>query len=205
MEKRITEKAGLIIKDYLKKYPQCTEAWLLLATIECNPPLEMADEVAKYINPILEYDPTNAYALLLLAHAQYYFTGIIEPETYEKLCSIKNESSEVMAMVEVAKARYFEGKNILEYEKAIKKSIEYSSEQTTNFSMLGKLYLEQGKIVTGKQMIKKGLNNVKKIITVADAIEQDYDPVSIENLFDYYYKGIEMMEFIHNELKWLSE
>jgi len=187
------EQAENILLEYLKDHMTDTNAWLLLTTIECNPPLYDYDRITHYAGHVLSYDPANAYALLFLAFADHYLHGAIKAETYDKLCLGKSDDPETMAMIEVAKSRYFEYSNVKKYEEALKKSIEYSQSQQINLSKLGALYIEQGKIEEGKSLIKQAINNVK-------STNQNCDPTSMEGWYNYYYKGIEVISWTYNYL-----
>ncbi len=193
------EKAQKLLLDHLQNNPKDTEALLLLIRIECNAPLEYPGLIEEYANRILAYDTYNPYALLFLAYAQYYLMGGIDEATYTKLCLAKSSDPEMMAMIEVAKARYFESKNDTKnFEESLKRSINYSPYQQTNFSMLGKHFIKQGKLEEGKRLIAHGLKSVKRVIA-DERIE--YDPTNIEDHFNYYYKGTDVMEWTYKELK----
>ncbi len=138
------EAAQALLMEYLKTHPQNTQAWLLLATIESNPPLEDAERIAHYAQHILSYDPLNIYALLLCVYADCYGFGRSNVELYQKLCKLPIKNKKLMAMLEVAKAFYLEYTNQKEYENVLKKSIEYHP-LISNLRMLGNLYMEQGK------------------------------------------------------------
>jgi hypothetical protein len=174
-----------LLLEYLKDHSKDTEAWLLLTMIECNPPLYDYDRIAQYTHHILSYDPSNAYASLFLSYADYYLHGQIKVDTYNKLCLAKDNDPEIMAMIEVAKARYFESNDAEKCELALKKSIEYSSTQVTNFRMLGELYIKQGKLEKGKQLVEYGLSNDDKVVPA----NYEYDPVSIQGFFEEFFAG----------------
>lgn len=76
---------------------------------------------------------------------------------------------------------------------ALQKSISYSQQQTLNYIYLGKWYMSNGKSDLGKELIKKGLHNVKKITTFDDNPD-GYDPLSIIDLFNEFYTGTQMSE-----------
>ena len=185
------EEAQQLLLRYLTDNPKDTEAWLLLIRIECNPPLYYPDLIIQYSNKILEYEPNNALAVLFIAYAEYYLLGGISADTYSKLNHAKSDDVELMAMIEIAKSRYFEQiKDIDNFEKALKKSIEYSDKQTLNFYSLGILYLNKGRIEEGRKLIEKGLKNVKRIFPVASNDFSDneiYDPTNFDALFNEFY------------------
>jgi len=175
-----------LLLEYLKDHSKDTEAWLLLTRIECNSTLYDYDRIAQYTNNILSYDPSNAYASLFLSYADYYLHER-KVDTYNKLCLAQNDNLEIMAMIEVAKARYFEDNDSEKCELALKKSIEYSSTQVINFCMLGQLYIKQGNIAEGKKLIESGLSNVRRIASPENCHE--YDPVSIQGFLNEFFAG----------------
>ena len=192
------EQVETILLEHLKTHAKDTDAWLLLTRIECNAPLYDYDRIAHYIGHVLSYDPTNAYALLFLAYADYYLHGQIDADTYTRLCLAKNDNSEIMAMIEVAKARYFESFNEKKYQEALEKSVHYSLKQRINCSNLGILYFNQGKIQEGKDLIQQALKNVKEVFP-SDNVT--YDPTSIEGLLDEFYAGTIISEGAYAHLK----
>ncbi len=180
--------------QHVKINPHDTDAWLLLMRIECNSPLEDPSYITNYAKAVLAYDNHNAYALLFLAYAQYYMLGGIESETYTLLCAADDPNPEIMAMIEIAKAHYWENKEkSSNFVEALQKSISYSHQQAFNYIYLGKWYMSNGKSDLGKEYIKKGLHNVKKITTFDDTPD-GYDPLSIIDLFNEFYTGTQMSE-----------
>jgi len=186
------EKAETILLEYLKNHLTDTDAWLLLTRIECNSPFDDHDRITHYAGHVLSYDPTNAYALLFLAYADYYLHGEIEADTFSKLCLAKNDDPEIMAMIEVAKARYFESFNKTKYEQALQKSVDYSLNQQTNCTALGIIYWNQGKKKEGLYLIKKGIANTK--------VSDYWDSSEMECWLNYYYKGTQVTQSQYDHL-----
>jgi len=185
------EQAEEILLNYLKEHPHDTEAWLMLMMIEWTPPLEDLERIIKWARAILAYDPTNAYAFLVLAEAHWFYGGITE-DIYVQLDTAKNDDPNVMAMIEIAKAKYLEYKEGAEdeYERVLKKSIEYGPEQARNYHMLGKLYIKQGKIKEGEEVLKKGLENEEKAKLLYGDSEDEYDPTSLTQFLNEWYTGL---------------
>ena len=189
------ERAETILLEYLKDHMTDTDAWLLLTRIECNS--ESHDRITHYAGHVLSYDPTNAYALLFLAYADYYLHGEIEPDTFSKLCLAKNDDPEIMAMIELAKARYFYSFDKKKYQEMLEKSVAYSSNQQKNCSELGIVYWNQGKKKEGLHLIKKGVANAKA---------SDYwDSSEMECWLNYYYKGTQVTQSQYDYLLSLCE
>ena len=180
------EQAQNMLLEHLKNNPQDTDAWLLLICIECSPPFDYPDTIIEYCNHILSYDPSNPYALLFLSYADYYVMGNSNKELYDKLCMVQSDNKEIKAMVEIAKARYLEFRDIKKFEEALKKSIEYCHNFRTNLCMLGLFYLEQGDI-KGLRLFKQGLENIRQVATPSST--HVYDPTSIKDFLDEFFAG----------------
>lgn len=173
-----------------------TDAWLLLARLECNPPLYDQDRIIHYAQHVLSYDPSNAYALLLWSYADHHLMGNEDDNLYERLCMAHSDNNEIMSMVEVAKAWHFELRNINKYEKALKKSIEYCSTHTKNQYMLGELYMKQGKTTEGQAHIERGHQNIKILNKCENIDNWKLDYVTIESLLDEFFSGIDTNDII---------
>lgn len=182
------DKAQEILLNYLKNSPKDTDAWLLLLRLEYSGN-EDPEKMAKYANQILAYDPENAAALLFLSFTDYYSFGSTDNTLYSKLIKAKASDYEMLAMLEIAKARYFKKRDIAKYEACLKQSIRYSSSQRINYCMLGELYIKQKKdykqILEGAELIKRGLSNVKLI---GDETTP-YDPTSVSDFFAEFFSG----------------
>lgn len=181
------EKAEKILINYLKDHPQDTQAWLLLIKIECNPPFDDYDRIVHYANHILSYDFSNAYALLFLSYADYNMMGNSDENLYSRLCMAHNDNAEIMSMIEIAKARYFETRDPVKYEEALKKSIKYCPKYVENFFLLGNLYIQQGKKTEGNFLIEQGVKNITEAVTPETAC--NYDPTSIDEFLAEFFAG----------------
>jgi len=133
-----TEKAYIeaeeILLHYLESNRNDIEGWLLLTRIEWNSPLQDPFRIIEYTNNIFALEPLHPYALLFVAEAYYAFLGEIDSVTLEKLHQINVEDGEIMAMIEIAKARYFEHKDKHQYQQALERSVQYSMNQQINCS-----------------------------------------------------------------------
>lgn len=187
------EQAESILLAYLEKNPKDTLGWLLLIRIECNGVLYDHERIIEYATNILSYDPNNPYAILFLAYVHYYLLGHIDNSTYKRLCHAKSGDLEVLAMIEVAKAHFFENIDKEKYRQSLEKSIEYSQHQQVNFSMLAQYYLEIGDYGQALPLFKRGIENVK-------GVDNPYNPTSIEGFFDEIYKGIDISQKSYAEL-----
>lgn len=195
------EKAQEILMDYLKDNLQDTEAWLLLTRIECNSPFDDPERIIHYANHVLAYDPSNVYALLFWSYADYYLMGSSDDRLYDQLCMAHSTDPEIMSMIELAKARYFEQRNIKKCEDALKTSIEYCQNHVRNFCMLGEVCLEQGKIVEARCWIEQGLKNIKQVVTSESSYK--HDPVSITKFLEEFFAGTSIGIVEHGQLRLL--
>ncbi|MCX5924857.1 MAG: hypothetical protein NT124_00975 [Candidatus Dependentiae bacterium] len=188
------EQAQQLLMNHLTINQYDTEAWLLLARLECNPPFYDQDRIIHYVQHVLSYDPSNAYALLLWAYVDHYLMGNSDDDFYDKLCMAHSDDWEIMSMLELAKARYFELRDSKKCEEALKKSIEYCSTHAMNFYMLGKMYVKQGKIKEGNLLIEHGLQNIQRLRRCQDVDTWQLDYVSIQGLLDEFFSGISTNE-----------
>jgi hypothetical protein len=172
-----------ILLAYLESNRNDIDGWLLLTRIEWNSPLQDPFRIIEYTNNIFTLEPLHPYALLFVAEAYDAFLGEIDSATLEKLYQVNVEDGEIMAMIEIAKARYFEHKDKHQYQQALERSVQYSMNQQINCADLGLLYFNQGKQELGKSLIKRAIGNVKNQGT------EKWDAFSMECWFDYYYKG----------------
>lgn len=190
------EAAQQLLMNHLITNQYDTDAWLILARLECNAPFYDQDRIIHYAQHVLSYDPSNAYALLLWSYADHHLMGNCDDNFYDQLCMAYDNDKEIMSMIEVAKAWHFELRNVKKYEKALKKSIEYCSTHVINFHMLGNLYIKQGKITEGQSLIERGFQNIKKLRKCENVGDWDVDCVTIESLLDEFFSGIDTSDIV---------
>ena len=70
--------------------------------------MEDPELFVKYLNEVLKYDPTNVYATLILAYTEDIFWRGITDSVFEKLNNLSSKDPEIISMIELAKARYYE-------------------------------------------------------------------------------------------------
>lgn len=189
------ERAEAMLIEYLKVNPEDTDAWLMLIMIEWTPPLEDSERIIQWANNILAYDPVNARGLLVLAEAYVAFRGGINATIYKQLSNACSNDSNLMAMIEVAKAKYLERQEGAEkeYEDVLIKSINYGPLQERNHSMLGEFYLKQGKVDEGKKLIKKAEENSERARILH---KYSYDVTSLTNFLNEFYTGLQSAELV---------
>jgi hypothetical protein len=189
------EYAQQILMDHLITHPQDTDAWLLLIRIECNTPFDDPERIMHYVQHVLSYDPSNAYALLYWSYADYFLMGNLNNELYDNLCMAQSDDIEIMSMIEVAKARYFQHRDPRKYEEALKKSIEYCSTHVTNCRKLGRLYIRQGRIQEGEFLVDQSLQNSENTQNIKRAfnhseVTRGVRCTNLRYLLDKFFAGI---------------
>jgi tetratricopeptide (TPR) repeat protein len=191
-EKSLLEAENILLR-YLEQYPQDTQAWLLLTRIEWNTPLEDPERIIEYANNVLTYDSLNYYALLFLAQTYQTFLGGISDEVFAQLCSFENDDFEVMAMIELAKSRYFKHRDTKKYQNTLEQSVKYSYNQGLNCKGLGLLCYQEGNFERARTLIAQALKNVK-------TVDARWDESSIDYWCDYYYKGTQITQWQYDDL-----
>lgn len=163
-EKIASEMESLLL-EYLEKNPQDTEMWFKLIMVEMTITFRDYDRIEKYTTAILEYDKDNILSLLILAESQRAYRGGIKDDIFIRLqdaCHTTTDK-ELLSMIYLAIAWYCKYKDEKEYEQALLKSIDYCSKHAYNYELLGRLYLETGRITEGKKMINCALANTQNI------------------------------------------
>jgi len=159
--------------------------------LEFTPPWEDPELLSKYLNEIFKYDPDNIYATLILACTQDVFWGEITDTVFEKLNNLSSENSEILSMIELAKAWYYKCKDNNElYKKHLLSSISYCNKHVLNYTELADLYAEKRKKNEAKKLAQKALNNVKVVYTQNSIT----DITDIEEFINEYFKGIHITE-----------
>jgi len=176
-----------LIEEYLEKNPEDTDARLRLAMLEFTPPWEDPEVISTYLNEIFKYDPDNIYATLILACIQNTLWGKITDPVFKKLNNLSSKNSEIISMIELAKAWYYKYKNNNElYEKHLLSSISYCNKHVGNYRALGYLYTQKGEKNKAKKFARKALHNVKVIY---DENSRITDITDVEKFINEYIKG----------------
>lgn len=149
----------------------------------------------RWFDKLRLFGVSTTYSLLIMAYPK------IDGPLYGVLMKYpaEDDCSDLRSAIELVKARYLKERgDISRYESALLKSIEYGDYQVNNNAMLGKLYLEQGRIDEGKQLIKRALDNVKLIYT--DENKTLFDKYDIDEFLNVHYRGIYITQEKYNEL-----
>lgn len=195
IQENITEIEN-ILKNYLVEQPQDTDIWLRLALLYLfgwhkREPVESIQCLNNIL--ILSNDCDNIQAVLMLAFIESHSFGENRPfgqmqeSTFEALCRLQTNDSEVLSMIAYAKSFYYKKKDLVRYKQHLLKSIAYCDTHVNNLLVLGRYYLKKREFKKGKELIEKALRNIKGIYDV----DIEYtDITDVSEFFNYYYKGI---------------
>lgn len=195
-----------LLKNYLEEHPRDTQMWLRLTLLYYTPYFDKyPPDVFSCLNKILEYDPENIYANIMVAFFHDAFRGLIPDEVFQKLNALKTNNLEDFAMLEMVKALYFRDKDFIlkrndskEYEQCLQKAILLDPTIVDPYVFLGRLYLEQGKFTLAKEYLEKGLERVINP-DIKENIEKDI--TSYEKFFNYFIKGTHLTSSIYKSIK----
>ena len=196
-EDYLTQAQDILLK-HLKDQPKDTDAWILLTRIECNFPFYDPDRIKQYTDAVFSYDKGNVYALLFRSYMDYYILGSSDDLLIDKLLQVKSDNKELLSLIEIAKARYWECRNKQEYERCLLRSIELCKDYVTNYEMLGIFYIKQGKYAGGIALIKQALFNVDRVFTPENAL--GCSPADMDCFLKEFFSGLTMNFLIYNEL-----
>jgi hypothetical protein len=175
------EKAEILMDSYLEQHPTDTYMWFRLAILVYWPPIADYIKAMNCMKRILSYDPNNAYAVVVLTtFLKYNMT--IDNECFGILCNIQTNDKEIQAMIELAKAWYFEGNNNAYFEH-IKKARSLWQEHAKEF--LAKYSCDN----RDQNLNERVRANLQKLCK--DYPTEPYDPLSIEQFLN---------EFVRSEL-----
>jgi len=181
-----------LIDEYLTKNPEDTGIRLRLVMLEFTPPWEDSELLVKYLNKILEYDPDNIYTTLILAYTQDLFWGGITDKIFAKLNNLSSKNFEILSMIELAKAWYYEEKNNNEfYEKHLLNSIRYCNKHVRNYKALANFYAQNRKNNDSKKFAQKAIHNVQVIFNenYYSTNTTDTDITDVEDFINERFKG----------------
>jgi len=175
-----------LLDEYLTKNPQDTDVRLRLVMLEYTPGWEDPELLSKYLNEIFKYDPDNIYATLILACTQEIFWGEITDKVFEKLNNLSSKNPEILSMIELAKAWYYQCKNNdMLYEKHLLSSIRYCNKHVSNYRALAYFYAQKEKKNEIKKFARKALHNVQVVYTRGSIT----DITDVEKFINEYFKG----------------
>ena len=149
------------IEFYLKREPHDEDMWIKYALFEAGMPLKDTSKAVEILGGLINYNPNNVKAMLIMADLQSLDLGGVDNKLFEKLTQAKVENKEDTAMIALVISWFYSQKdNEYNEEKWLKKSILLGPKLSYNFILLGKLYFEKGDEEKGKHYMKIGLNNI---------------------------------------------
>lgn len=154
-----------IILDYLSKQPSDVDLWVKLMLIQSIPPRADYIAIKDCTNIVFMYDSFNIPALLILMYGYYYLIRSPDEEyPIQRLFDAKSEDKELSAMLEIAKAQWYDEQNNQDlYEHCLLTSINSCQSFAYPYISLGLFYIDNNMISEGKEFLRLGLANVKKI------------------------------------------
>jgi len=180
-----------LIDEYLKKNPTDTDIRLRLVMLEYAPGWEDPELLSKYLNEIFKYDPDNIYATLILACTQDIFWGEITDTVFKKLNNLSSKNVEILSMIELAKAWYYQCKSNDElYEKHLRSSINYCNKHVKNYRTLAYFYTQKEKKDEAKKFAQNAIDNVQVIYARGSAT----DITDVEDFINERLKGTHITE-----------
>ncbi|WP_134910352.1 hypothetical protein [Paenibacillus sp. IHB B 3084] len=99
-------------------------------------------------------------------------------------------------------AWHYKGTDICKFDSLLNESIQECPKHITNFTDLGKHYLDKGDKELGKTLIWKGVSNVKLIYKDSNI---DYDPLDIVRFVNERITGVFMTENMYHSLNKLIQ
>lgn len=185
-------------EQYLEVDPENIEIRFQYSIFLYEPPIADPYKALEYLNSILEYDPQNVFALLLMVYFNDFSLGGIEETLFQKLCSVNTNDSNILSMVELAKAWYFQWTDINKYEQSLLKSIYHGSKNVNSYVYLAELYIKQNKISQAHELLKIAISNVSTTLTTQDCLESGLQ--TLNDFLNERYKGIRKTEIIYDSI-----
>ncbi len=172
-------------KKYLTIHPFDTEIWTKFALLFLQLPKDEINAMG-CLQKILEYDPKNVIAKILLACFADYALYVDKP-IFEIVYSIKTTNQEFLSIIEIEKSWYYSYTDHKMYKKVLLRSIDYCDSFVLNYKLLGLHYLcEEKDIKKARYCFQKALNNIQYVYTM----NEHYDPLNIAEFFNERLKGI---------------
>ena len=163
--------------------------WLSLAVVIIQPPFGDEETGIFFVKKALSIDHNNPEALIVLAHIYEYQLGGIDDMLLHQIKNLHTGSNEINSMLKyVASWSYRENKkdNPKEEERLLKESILLCNRHVWNYEHLAELYFKQKRYLEVNSLLRKALNNIKKVYSDND----DYDITDINEFINERIKGI---------------
>jgi tetratricopeptide (TPR) repeat protein len=214
------EDAERLLESYLEKNPNDIDMLMRHAVFVLYPPIYNETKSINSLTKILQIDPDNIDAILFLACITHYDFPDIRDEAkiLEMLSSIKTNDTEKLSMIELAKSWmycsieednyiklngnlddfYKTPENYIQYESALKKSIEFYPYHVLNYKHLAHLYNTCNRKRESIELLKTAIKNVATICQKNNCDERDW--TSIQEYFDELVKGTPPSDSLYESL-----
>jgi len=184
------------VELYLKENPEDEDMWLKYALFEAEMPLKDTQKAVNILRKLINYNPNNIKAMLIMADLMNLELGGVDNELLEKLINAKSSNKEEAAMLALTISLFYSKKaDEVNEEKWLKKSILLDQKLSCSFTRLGELYFRQGNKKRGRQYIKIGLDNI--LLQPHDHLDE------IDEYINEFVKGInstsEYIEYMKEE------
>lgn len=157
------EKAEEIIEKKLENDKNNTDLWISLAVTELCVPLVDYVKSIECIKRIFDMDKNNITAIILECCINYFHLGGIDKKVFNKLKLININNKEILSVIKYIMSWYYESKNVNKEKKLLKESIDLCNNYVMNYERLGRIYIIEGDIDKGKELIKKAIDNIQLI------------------------------------------
>ena len=210
------DKAEMLLENYLKENPKDIEMWIRFCVFELQPPLCDGERGLKYIYKVLEMDPNNFEAVMLMACIDRFLASA--NSVIIKLSQIRTDDPEKLSMIEYAKAWSYERieednykaihgnldgfykspENYKQTEEALKKSINLYPCHVYSYKHLARIYNRCNKKASAAKLIKKAIKNVKVIYKEGEGLDGDW--TCPQEYFNELVKGTHISESLYKSL-----
>jgi hypothetical protein len=188
MNKKLLEQR---LESYLKANPEDSENLVRYAIfLHDEPSISDSNKSIDILTNLLNRDPQNIRALLVLSDIQGSTKGKIDETTFNLLSNFQTKNSESLSMIEYLKARYYFDEDKKQRKQALVKSVRLCSKHVNNNKELGEIYILDGEKSEGCALIKRALKNILCISPeVWPYIKKSVYITSVDNFIDYFIKG----------------
>lgn len=191
----VLEKLIAAFNQYLSVDKYNTEVRFEYAIFLYNPPMADPYEAIDQLNIIFAYDPDNIFALLLMVYFKDFSLGGMGDELFLKLCNVSTHDKDVLAMVELAKAWYYQWEHEDKYEPALKNSINYCPTHVSNYIYLAEVYCKQNKLSQAYNLLNTAIGNVKIVLNTKDSSKHDL--TTLQNFLDERFRGTRKTDILY--------
>lgn len=189
LDKNEDESLYSFLLEQINNESKNVEFWISLAIAIVMPPIVDEKTSIAFLNKALAIDNNNPTALLILTYVYEHELGGIDDMLLHQIKNLHTDSDEINSMLKcVASWSYCESKKYdpEEEERLLKESILLCDKHVRNYKYLARLYFEQERYLEANNLLKKALNNIKKVYSDDD----DYDITDINEFINERIKGI---------------